>query len=77
MFAVLLAQPVVAFLAADAWGFPLTWVWLVPSRRQSGTTKRSSPCCRRCIFGGQCCCWEWSLFIWAAWHIMASVEETA
>ncbi len=30
LYAMLLVQPVIGFLATDAWGFPVTWAGLVP-----------------------------------------------
>jgi len=43
MYAVLLVQPTTGFLAANAWGYPLTWVGLVPIPSPIGHDEAIAP----------------------------------
>ena len=43
MYAVLLVQPATGFLAANAWGFPLTWAGLVPIPSPIGHDETIAP----------------------------------
>ena len=43
LYAVLLVQPVIGFLATNAWGFPLTWARLVPIPSPIGHDEAIAP----------------------------------
>jgi cytochrome b561 len=43
LYAVLLIQPVIGFLATNAWGFPLTWARLVPIPSPVGHDEAIAP----------------------------------
>jgi cytochrome b561 len=43
LYALLIAMPVAGFLATNAWGFPLTWWWLVPLPDPIGRSEYWAP----------------------------------
>ncbi len=43
LYALLIVMPVTGFLATNAWGFPLTWFWMVPIPSPIGKHEALAP----------------------------------